>query len=431
MLYTEAAQFLERGQTGSIKNIIYSKYENKKKNPGLKADPRQVVGLVTSVLKYKAFLKDVIKASGILKTEKKHLSEPVALLMVYDLLMSKSGRLNCGKCQQKDAILRHKVRLKGEFVKFKVKHKITSLETLAQGDETPVRWIRVNTIRSSDKHVREQLKHLTVVSDISEVKAGTLFVDPYVRHLYGVHPSEPITSTEIYKSGYIIIQDRASCFPAEILNPKDGDKIIDACAAPGNKTSHLAALIGNARGSVTAFERDTRRGEVLKKMIHTAGADKCVNINVQDFTESDPMQYSDVTGMVVDPSCSGSGIFGRGFEEQEEQSADKSRLDKLAEFQYKIMLHALSFPNVKRVVYSTCSIHDEENEQVVRRLLETDQVKKAGWNLTNALPKWPRRGHAGPFESKRSSETLAKYCVRSLPKTDGGIGFFAACFQKS
>lgn len=437
MLYLEAAKFLEKGsssQGGSIKNIIYSTYE--KKDSKLKADPRQIVGLVTSVLKYRDLLKDVIKASGILKTEKKHLTEPVTMLMVYDLLLSKSGRLNCGKCHQKDAILRHKTRLKAEMAKQKIKHKVQSVEQFAKNeDSTPVRWIRVNTIKSSDKYVKDHLfKDKTSVTDINLIKSGsTYYIDPHVKHLYGIHPDEPITTSDIYKLGYIIIQDRASCFPAEILSPKSHETIIDACAAPGNKTSHLASLIGNGKNKVIAFERDKKRGEILNKMVTTAGAEKCVQINVQDFTESDPQSYTNVTGMVVDPSCSGSGIFGRSTfdEEEEKKSEDIQRLQKLAEFQYKIMLHALSFPNVKTVVYSTCSIHDEENEKVVRRLLDTKEVSQQGWHLQKfPLPTWSRRGHLEPFDGKQDANGLAESCIRTLPKTDGGIGFFAACFQR-
>ncbi len=62
----------------------------------------------------------------------------------------------------------------------------------------------------------------------------------------------------LYRRGHLILQDKASCFPAAILAPPPGSVCIDACAAPGNKTSHLAALMHN-KGTVFAFDISRRR----------------------------------------------------------------------------------------------------------------------------------------------------------------------------
>jgi 25S rRNA (cytosine2278-C5)-methyltransferase len=310
-----------------------------------------------------------------------------------------------------------------------------------------VRWIRVNNLKASEKDAMIEFSNLKPVQSFKDIIPGTIYKDIHVPLLFGVHPSENIISTRAYKSGKIIIQDRASCFPVTILAPMPGDKLIDACAAPGNKTTHLASFVahqklgekaGDNTPSINAFERDPKRGEILKKMIHTAGADSIVNVNIQDFTKSDPNEFADVVGMVVDPSCSGSGIFGRGFVEDENTDDNNSgatsnenlsmRLSKLAEFQYKIVLHAMSFPNVKTIVYSTCSIHAEENEQVVLRLLNDHTVRQRGWKLRpreRVLPLWERRG----LENELDKES-AQSCVRVQPIEDGGIGFFAACFER-
>lgn len=433
-LYTEAAPFLTGAKPGSLKSTIYREYEKKGKNSKLKSDPRQVVVLVTNTLRYKTLLREVIKTSGILKVEKR-LKMDIAMLMIYDLIISKNGRINCGKSQLKDAVLRHKTRLKAELTKYKIKHKVTNIEELIEGndDETPVRWIRINVVRVKDNNIEDVEKQLIgekiLVRGIDEIAVNTIYKDIHVKNLYGIHPSVPITSTKLYKNGLIIIQDRASCFPAEILNPGEGDLLIDACSAPGNKTTHLAAHVNGKPHSITAFERDNKRSEILKKMINMAGAGKCVDIKVQDFTNSDPQEFDQVGGLLVDPSCSGSGIFGRGFDEEKSEQADSERLKKLSEFQYKIVKHALNFPAAECVVYSTCSIHPEENELVVKRLLQDEQVKSQGWRLrprSKVLPNWSRRGLEDELEKNQ-----AESCVRALPKVDGGIGFFAACFERS
>ncbi|KAF5098029.1 hypothetical protein D0Z00_002182 [Geotrichum galactomycetum] len=203
-------------------------------------------------------------------------------------------------------------------------------------------------------------------------------------------------------------------------------------------------------------------------MVGIAGANNCVDVVVGDFTQAaTPSQYPEVLGLIVDPSCSGSGIFGRGFIEQDEEeeeednddatnnhdvaatasinASEQERLLKLAGFQYKIVKHALSFPKARVVVYSTCSIHAQENEHVVERLLDDPAVAAQGWRVADrstVLPAWPRRGFPTEFNQVnqasggqiRDAETVAQIaegCVRALPKEDGGIGFFAVCFVRS
>lgn len=366
--------------------------------------------------------------------------------MVHDLLFAKSGRINCGKSKTKDSILTHKTRLKAELVKYKLKHGIKETSEMEDSslkqDSTPVRWVRTNTIKASDGEIRKAFegRGLKVVDSWTLVQNDkqALYIDENVPYLYGLNPQFPLTLMDIYQQGKVIIQDRASCFPATILAPKPGDMLIDACSAPGNKTTHLAAFVNNTRDTIRAFERDTKRAGILKKMIGRAGATNSISVTVGDFTESDPNDFPLVTGFIVDPSCSGSGIFGRGFDEQEQEKGqtsqeDRFRLIKLAEFQYKIVRHAMSFPNARKLVYSTCSIHAEENEQVVKRLLQDPDVEARGWKLTEpgkVLPNWKGRGLVEEFAGMENPEALAASCVRAKPIEDGGIGFFAACFER-
>src|SRR5204862_2103971 len=111
------------------------------------------------------------------------------------------------------------------------------------------------------------------------------------------------------------------CFPAYLLDPQPEDyEIIDACAAPGNKTSHLAALLSTHRNSsialpkIWAFERDKARAETLKKMTKTAGTEHVVTVKAaQNFLRASPDDeaWKNVGALLLDPSCSGSGIVGR------------------------------------------------------------------------------------------------------------------------
>jgi putative methyltransferase len=427
-LYKEASWFLtSNGKEGSLQTRIFNASKSKK----IKSDPKHIYALVSSTLKYKTFILVIMKKSRLLE-EERALKEPMALLLVHDLLFSKSGRIQMGKNPLKDSVLRHKTRLTAELTKLKLKHKVKSLEEIIDEDDTPVRWFRVNTLLSDADAVLEQFD-LTEVNSVEKIKPGSIFKDKYIPNLFGVSPKERITQSLPYERGEIIIQDRASCFPAFIMNPKEGDVVIDACAAPGNKTTHLAAHVG-FKGRIDAFERDGRRSNILKTMVKKAGADPIVTVNVGDFTQSNPDDFPQVTGLVVDPSCSGSGIFGRAHEEENpEDSYSDERLQKLSSFQFSIVKHALSFPNATRVVYSTCSIHAQENERVVIDLINDPQVKRSGWRVANrsrVIPMWPRRGLVEEFEGYPNPEQLAGGCVRALPKVDGGIGFFAVLFER-
>ncbi|KAH3684989.1 hypothetical protein WICPIJ_004021 [Wickerhamomyces pijperi] len=431
-LYKEAEQFLiTTDKHGSLQNRIFAAAKGKK----IQTNPKHIFALVSSTLKYKKYLLEIIKKSQLLKLEK-NITEPQALLLTHDLLLSKSGRIQMGKTPLKEAVLKHKTRLTAEYVKLKLKHKVKDLSALVEDDDTPVRWFRVNTLKIThiDTFLEKHFSHLTEVNSISKIKPGTIYKDQYIPNLYGIHPTTKLTSMHPYVLGQVIIQDRASCFPAHMLNPSSEEKVIDACAAPGNKTTHLATYVKNAKGQINAFERDIKRAGILKHMVERAGASS-VTVNVGDFTQSNPTDFPLVTGMVVDPSCSGSGIFGRAYDEDDkEESYSEERLLKLSAFQATIVKHAMSFPAVQRIVYSTCSIHAQENERVVVDLLNDEKVKERGWRVANrsrVIPMWPRRGLVEEFQGKvEFPERVAGGCVRAMPKEDGGIGFFAVLFER-
>lgn len=439
-VYRDAQQFLlPSPKKGSLQSRIF---ETCKTSKTIKTNPKHLFALVSSTLRYKPFIQYIMKKTKIMELEKKSkIPEPVFILMIHDLLFSKSKRIQSKQHPWKEAVIRNKIRLEAELARLKIKHGVKSLEELIEDDDTPVRWFRTNLLKASTESLLRELPHLRRVNSIDQItETGVIYHDEYIPNLFGIHPKEKLTSTDAYKQGRLIIQDRASCFPAVILNPIPGkDKVIDACAAPGNKTTHLASILNGAKKSIVAFEKDNQRIKTIKMMVEKAGGLNCITIHHADFTSIRPDDFSEITGMVVDPSCSGSGIFGRAFDEQEniDESEAKEklaeRLQKLSSFQFKIVKHALKFPNVKKVVYSTCSIHDEENEAVAKMLIEDEDVKKMGWRISkreNVIPSWPRRGHSHVFEGYENADELAEGCVRSLPKIDGGIGFFAVCFER-
>lgn len=176
----------------------------------------------------------------------------------------------------------------------------------------------------------------------------------------------------------------------------------------------MAGFEAKSRGTVFAFDLDPERLEILKKTARRAGA-KNVRAVCSDFLKVDPNdpKFSRVRAILLDPSCSGSGtVFYK----------DTTRtIESLTELQLSVILHALKFPKVERVVYSTCSIHQEENEDVVLKALQQSEDKQ--WQLAPAVPQWHRRG----FDVFPGSDK----CLRTSPTEDNTIGFFVACFQRA
>lgn len=428
--YFSAANTLDRLDTkqGSIKGVLATLPEK---------DRKRTAALVIETLKYKTVLSDVIKECKLLSTEKKVTTLNLALVLVHDLLLR--GGIQAGDGPVKQAILRHKTRLQGEFTKLKIKRGAKSNDDLAQvGDERAnliPRYVRVNTnLWSVEEAVRSLLESGMHLGD--PFQTITDFAkDEHVPDLLLFSPNKTFHDHAAYKSGKLILQDKASCFPPLVLNPPSSHNavVIDATAAPGNKTTYLSALMHN-KGKLYAFERDKRRFQTLKTMVAKATCKNVHPVN-DDFlaVDANDETYGNATHILLDPSCSGSGIVNRLdylLETEEENDSKEERLAKLASFQLMMIKHAMKFPHVQRIVYSTCSVHSTENEHVVREALASDECRAGKFTLApreSVLPSWSRRGIAAEMEGSQGD---AQGLIRCLPGEDATNGFFVSCFMR-
>ncbi|KFP74205.1 Putative methyltransferase NSUN5, partial [Acanthisitta chloris] len=287
------------------------------------------------------------------------------------------------------------------------------------------RYVRVNTLKTCvddviDFFKRQGYSYLGKAASVEELRAlsGKKFLlDLHLPELLVFPPQTDFHDNLLYTSGHIILQDKASCLPAFLLSPAAGSHVIDACAAPGNKTSHLAALLKN-KGQIFAFDVDPKRVATMSTLLTRAGVTSC-QLAQQDFLTVDPgdAKYSRVTHILLDPSCSGSGMVTRG--PGEEAAASAERLQALSGFQRRVLSHALSFPALQRLVYSTCSLHREENEDVVQAVL---QEQGSAFRLVTAFPSWPCRGLA--------ALPGAECCLRASPTETLTQGFFVAVLER-
>ncbi|KAK5116420.1 hypothetical protein LTR62_007967 [Meristemomyces frigidus] len=477
-LYHESARLLtdSQAQKTSIKSLVYGKKT-------WKSDPKTLFALSTEAAKWSSVLSEVVERSGILKLER-GLTPVLALVLVHDLLLARRGVALPATHGLHAAVLKHKARLTAELTKARLRRGCGSLEALRAmvegldgGGEGHVtdgdsgrdavkpfrqpRWVRINMLRTTlEEQIAFTFKDYTVVASLHELSGAAsklLYFDEHVPSLIAIPPTVDITSTQAYRTGRLILQDKASCFPAYLLDPAStkGD-VIDACAAPGNKTTHLAALLHEAQsssteiGQVIACEKDEARSQILEKMVKLAGGSEVIEVLAkQDFTKLNPdnKAYANVTALLLDPSCSGSGIVGRdqgavvvhlpdinavtesavrgkkrkhstpaakqpslqepiAVEEEEvdagnvEESSEKlkARLANLSAFQLRLLLHAMRFPAATRISYSTCSIHPEENEHVICAALFSHVARERGWRVmrrseqVDGMRAWQKRG---------------------------------------
>ena len=405
-----------RLKKGSVKNLCYSSKFKRK---------RVLFALVAQTLKYRKVLEEIFVLCGDI-FENSEVDDDLKLVLLYETLFGK-GCPTQSQCEYGKVFRENKQMLLDALEKVTINHPELVDEHKTINQDIP-RYVRVNTLKISKENTVEYFQERKFRfmhhAESDAISKNEFTIDKDIPDLMIFSPNTDFHTTELYKDGSLILQDKASCLPAFILNPPQGSIIIDACAAPGNKSSHLASIIKN-KGTVYAFDLDEGRLKLMKSLLSKASA-TCVRPLHQDFLKAhhDHPVYSEVEYILLDPSCSGSGIISRmdkylDIEQNEVLQETEKRLNGLCRFQTAVLSHALGFPKVKRVIYSTCSIFQEENENVVEKA-----YMRFGdtFELVNVLPNWKNRGTGSWSEASK--------CLRACTETDRTNGFFVAMFER-
>ncbi|KAK8465424.1 hypothetical protein PHAVU_009G080100 [Phaseolus vulgaris] len=376
----------KRRASASIKSLIYQPSVRNKK---------ATFALLCETLKHLPIIKDVLEAASILNTKWKRQQELVYII-VYDILFGQAVPL-VGDAEK--YLMRHEGALRSALKQLLSQRNVKTVKQLIALHEVPdvsvPRYVRVNTLK------------LDVDSALFELQKNySVQKDNLLPELLILPPGTDLHDHPLVKNGSIFMQ------------------VIDACAAPGNKTIHLAALM-MSRGKIIACELKKERVKRLKDTIKLSGASNIQVLN-EDFLNINPKDpsYSKVNAILLDPSCSGSGTAASRLDHllpsrTAGQDTDMERLNKLASFQRKALQHALLFPALERIVYSTCSINQIENEDVIKSVLPI--AESHGFHLAKPFPEWQCRG-LPVFEG---SECL----IRTDPAKHGE-GFFIALFAR-
>lgn len=222
---------------------------------------------------------------------------------------------------------------------------------------------RVNTLKSSIVEIEDILNNEKI--EYEKVKwSEEAFIIKNVSE-------KEIEKLEIYQNGKIYLQSLSSMLPPIILNPKEGMDILDMAAAPGGKTTQIAALVNN-KAAITACEMNKIRAERLKYNIEKQGV-KQVCVMVADSRNLDEMFSFDK--ILLDAPCSGSGTIYLQDSKLKETFTQKL-IDKSVKSQIALLKKALNIlKSGKEMIYSTCSILSCENEEVIDKVIKEKKAE--------------------------------------------------------
>ncbi|MFW5852613.1 MAG: RsmB/NOP family class I SAM-dependent RNA methyltransferase [Nanoarchaeota archaeon] len=210
--------------------------------------------------------------------------------------------------------------------------------------------LRVNTLKTTHEEVLARLRK----------EKATLEKIPFLKDgYYYSSPNFSLGSTAEYLLGYYYIQEAASQAASEALNPKKGEVVLDMCASPGSKTTHIAQLMEN-KGKIIALDNNERRLYALRNNIERVGAKNTIIFNKDARYTSDLGITFDK--VLLDAPCSGNFTL-------EEDWFDKRTLEDIkanSKVQRQLLEEAVSVLKDKgTMVYSTCSLEPEENEEII------------------------------------------------------------------
>ena len=290
------------------------------------------------------------------------------------------------------------------FVKycFKLLGRGEALKFLEKSAQITPTYVRLNTLKAPEQSLLKSIEDEKVV--LEKV--------PKLKHTYKlIETNKPLARTQSFRKGLFYIQDKASCLAAEIANPKQGNTVLDVCAAPGSKTTYLAQLMINS-GEIISLDYSKRRIQVWKKETQLMGT-TITHPVVADTRNSLPVNIS-ADLVILDPPCTSTGTFGKTPDAK--WRLTKRSMLGMSKIQTEMIEQcALHVKEDGFLVYSTCSITLEENEMVIEKFLKLHPEFK----LVKSTPNIGLPGLRG----------LTK-CQRFYPHIHECNGFFVAKLQK-
>ncbi|KAH9417316.1 putative 28S rRNA (cytosine-C(5))-methyltransferase [Dermatophagoides pteronyssinus] len=355
-------------------------------------------------------------------------------ILIAELLFGEKSFLKYRRKDEVKYVIENRQKIIEQYAKVK------NIENETSNDPW-IRYIRINYLKNSKTELMKKLEQLEfkqrlyskhdIQFDQFKTIALSLAIDEYLidyhfEDVFVFNDESTKKLTPLYEDGSIAMQDKSSLLAIEAMNLEENMIIMDACAAPGMKTSAIASRLNNSC-TIYANDKDKKRFNDMKILLKRNGVR--FKSSTEDFTQIDPTKYSNLDCLLLDPSCSGSGINRRleythqnhGDQSTEENLNIKKRCENLAKFQLAILQSAIAF-QAKRIVYCTCSKYQIENEDVIEKLFEMNLDLKNQYEIIDPMPEWPLRG--------QGNYSFSLKCLRADYETTMTNGFFCCVLQR-
>ncbi|NPA96420.1 MAG: RsmB/NOP family class I SAM-dependent RNA methyltransferase [Crenarchaeota archaeon] len=268
-------------------------------------------------------------------------------------------------------------------------------------NQVPPISVRVNVLKATVDEVIKELKR----EGVNPIRGR------YVDTVLKFRGPYDFDRSQLYRSGKIVIQDEAAALASILLDPKPGEVVIDMCAAPGGKTEHMGELMRN-NGVIHAFDIDPVRIRRMKMLLKRAGI-SIARIYREDVRKAPKILGEEVADKVLlDAPCTSSGTIAKNHELR--WRIQERKIQEMAKLQLELLRTAIKLAKPGgRILYTTCSLFKEENEDVISKILR---------EYEGVIKLVPLRG---PMD-----EGFLPGTMRAWPHKHGTLGFFYALLEK-
>ncbi|MBD3337539.1 MAG: NOL1/NOP2/sun family putative RNA methylase [Candidatus Lokiarchaeota archaeon] len=283
---------------------------------------------------------------------------------------------------------------------------------LLKANEKPLRpSIRVNTLKISVSDLKTRLeKKGFKVEPVEQIPDGLKVL------------KEPLNLGSLHEflQGYFYLQNIASMYPPLILNPTSDHLVLDMCAAPGGKSTHLAQLMNN-KGCLLLVEKYSKRIPSLKNNLRRLGITNSIILNY-DSRNMNKLDFKP-DKILLDAPCTGEGLIRQ--DKTRKKSKSMENIKKLSNIQKELLSEGLKILKPGgELLYSTCSIAPEENEIVVHEVLD----EKDGFIIQNITKPFGVSGLNKIFGKDLRKDI--ENSLRIYPHLHDTIGFFICLIRK-
>ncbi|MDR3540887.1 MAG: 16S rRNA (cytosine(967)-C(5))-methyltransferase RsmB [Desulfosporosinus sp.] len=283
-------------------------------------------------------------------------------------------------------------------------------EALCRANNQPAQtWIRTNTLKITREDLMDRLTQEGIT-----VEPGTRVPESLRIYNFGA-----LDRLESFQEGLFTVQDESSQLVAHVVDPRPGQCVLDACSAPGGKTTHMAQMMHN-KGQILAFDIHAHKLELIDQSAQRMGI-TIIQSQLGDARELPGIKLGSQQRVLVDAPCSGLGVLRRKadlrWQKEEQDLLDLPRL------QLAILERAASCVEVGGdLIYTTCTIEPEENFELVK-MFRSAHPEFEPVNLVEALP--------FTLVDSRDRQQASKGMLQLLPHRHEMDGFFLAKFHRT